>query len=125
MIKFTVASSPVPYLKGFANAFNKAVNNQIEADAIVIVSQARREHRFQTRTGNLVRSTKYKMSKRDNAATFFIDDVTAPYGKYIHDGFKFWHPDPYLFNAVKRNTKRIYKDTVAAIDRLIKKYHLG
>lgn len=124
MIQFTVSTNAVPQIKGFLRDFNKAVNDQIEADAIVTVSQARKIHRHTTRTGNLNRATQYKMFRRDNGVKFFIDDVKAEYGKYIHDGTKFWRKDPYLANAVKRNQKTMQKDIRVAIDKVIRKNHL-
>jgi len=125
MISFTVASNAVPNLKGFVRDMTVAVNNQIEADAIVTISQARQQHRFTTRTGNLVKSTKYKMSRRDSAVNFYIDNAKAVYGKFIHEGFKSWRPDRYLQKAVTKNMPKMYRDIKLAIDKVIRKNHLA
>lgn len=124
-IQFYVASSPVPAIKGFVRDLTKAVNDQIEADAIVTKIDAQNNHRYTVRTGNLRRNTTFKMDRRISAVKFYIDDVKAHYGKFIHDGFKTWSPDPFLSKAVTKGMKRTYTSVTKTINKLIKKYKLG
>lgn len=125
MIQFTVTSTVVPQIKGFIRDFSKAVNNQMEADAIVAIVDARNNHRHITRTGRLNRATTYKMSNRYSTVKFYINDMTANYGKYIHDGFKSWRPDRYLLKAVNRIAPKMYRDVSQAIAKIIKKNGLS
>jgi len=125
MIHFTVSGTAVPAIRGFANQIRMAMNNELEADAIVVIDQAHRIHRHITRTGNLNRATRYQMDKRNTAVKFYIADQRANYGKYVHDGTRYWRPDPFLFNAVRRNARRIYADMTRRVRSLIRKYKLG
>lgn len=55
-------------------------------------------HRFRSRTGNLVsaiESELYGLSGR-----VYIDDMVAPYGKFVHNGQRSWAPDPFVYDAV-------------------------
>lgn len=63
-----------------------------------ITRRAKILHRFRSRTGNLVsaiESEMYGLSGR-----VYIDDMLAPYGKFVHNGQRTWAPDPFIYDAV-------------------------
>ena len=80
---------------------------------------ARRNHRYKTDTGFLERSVKSKVDKL--SGTTFLDDGIADYGKYIHEGFKSWRPDQFLYRAFSRLTSKIVKGMQDAVNRAIRK----
>ncbi len=63
----------------------------------------------------------FEMAPRDMRSRLFINDAAVPYGKWIHEGFKSWRPDQYLYQSVERNTNHIYSKINDGIDRAIKK----
>lgn len=65
-----------------------------------IETRAKVLHRFRSRTGSLVaaiESELYGLSGR-----VYIDDILAPYGKFVHNGQRTWAPDPFVYNAVSQ-----------------------
>lgn len=81
----------------------------VENISIDIVKDANRQHRFKPQSGNLERSIKYRISitPKRIISFLFLDNRIANYGKYIHNGFKSWKPDPFLFNAVENKIKTL------------------
>jgi hypothetical protein len=82
----------------------------------LIEQEAKNSHKYQSRTGRLSRATSVR-TERDMLQGY-INDHLAPYGKYIHDGFKSWSPDPFIEQAIINNITTI--DSI--IDEEITKY---
>jgi len=106
----------------------KSVDNGISAAlkqaAPLIQSEARSKHRYQSRTGNLLRATTVVNTQTTIKA--YVDEAKAKYGKYIHDGFKSWAPDPFLNNAIESKLNDIDNIMASNIDRnLIKDRYNG
>ena len=78
-----------------------------------VQSTARREHRYNRQTGNLERSVKLEINQ--DGGSVYIDEAQANYGKYIHNGFKSWSPDPFLSDAANANQPQLAQ----ALDREI------
>jgi len=47
-----------------------------------------------------------------------IDPVQASYGFRIHQGFSTWKPDPFIFNAGKREEKKVINNIFNRIKKL-------
>jgi len=110
-------------LNEFNRYYDTYVKKDIDQISDKIIKEAKTSHRFKSRTGNLVEATKKELGiDRDSLkAIYKIDDVKAPYGKYIHEGFKSWAADKYLENAVERNKKEIIDAAEKGINEAISK----
>lgn len=106
-------------LKSFADDLPDAVDAGFEIASKKVLSDAARMHRFKSRTGNLISSLRSSISAE--SAEFMIDNAQAPYGKYVHEGFKSWQSDPFLQSAVNSNAENITNTVSAAIGKLIDK----
>lgn len=98
-----------------SNDVIKGVNNITPTIANIIEDEAKSNHRYKSRTGNLTSATKAVSTK--DAVRAYIDDTKAKYGKYIHDGKGRWSPDPFLDKAVANNLDRIDILLADSIDR--------
>ena len=81
--------------------------------------KARKDHRYNRQTGSLERATSSSLnsSKVNVSGKIFIADDIAPHGKYIHEGFKSWNPDQFIYEAT-RNADSII---VNEIEKQLKK----
>ena len=91
--------------------FFSKVSNFIEKISLDILLEAKQIHRFKARTGNLERSIKNQIRKTDKSivSRFHFDGRVANYGKFIHNGFHSWKPDPFLENSFDKHNKLIQK----------------
>jgi hypothetical protein len=80
--------------------------------------EAQRHHRYTRRTGRLERSIRSTMNR--TGGEVFIDDSMADYGKYVHEGFKSWNPDKFLYQAAEKYDKVLDVAVEKAIDDDIK-----
>jgi len=74
---------------------------------------ARKKHRYTRRKGFLEKATNHKVNDRGmelNGSIFIADDI-AKYGFFIHNGFKSWAPDQFVYKATEDSDK-IIKDTI-------------
>lgn len=65
-----------------------------------VAKYARNHHEYKARTGMLERATIYKVSENDLKGWVTIDRTIAPYGPYVHRGYK-------AFDIVPRNKKAL------------------
>ena len=87
----------------------KKLSALVEKLSLDIVIEAKANHRFTSRSNNLERSIKNRISYKPNRiiSTFSLDNRIANYGKYIHKGFRSWKPDPFLKDAFDNKTKNL------------------
>jgi hypothetical protein len=85
----------------------------------IVQTRARQNHRYTSRTGALSRSV--AASVLDSGLTGVVDlrDEIAEYGKYIHEGFKSWQPDPFIYDATEASLKDIEEQLTLGIERVI------
>ena len=102
-----IRRDPIPFSKF---GFDKLVK-VLENLSLDIVIEAKANHRFTSRSNNLERSIKYRIVQSPNKiqSIFSLDNRIANYGKFIHEGFRSWKPDPFLFNAIDNKTKNLKK----------------
>ena len=102
-----IRRDPIPFSKF---GFEKLVN-VLENISLDIVLEAKASHRFTSRSNNLERSIRNRIEQKHNKiiSFFTLDNRIANYGKYIHEGFRSWKPDPFLFNAIDNKTKNLKK----------------
>jgi hypothetical protein len=89
------------------------VNDGIEPFLKSVQVESKRHHRFHARTGKLTRSV--KISADNDGGSIYIDDASAPYGKYIHDGTRRWSADPFVQSAYESKQR----DLDVAVDRAL------
>jgi hypothetical protein len=89
----------------------KKLKDTIEKVSLDIVLEAKAQHRFTARTGNLERSIKNRVTAEANKilSIFELDNKIANYGKFIHNGFRSWKPDPFLEDSFNKHIKRLKK----------------
>jgi len=63
--------------------------------------KARKDHRYERRSGDLEKATNFGINKNKVSGKIFIADDIAPHGKYIHEGFKSWNPDQFIYKATQ------------------------
>lgn len=80
-----------------------------------VARDARANHRFTTRSGNLERFTVSEVSDTGLTGKVRIDDRNVPYGKYIHRGFRSWRPDQFVTKAFEGKKK----DTINMIQKAV------
>jgi len=80
-------------------------NQQMGARA---TATARMRHRYHRRSGLLSSSTKFIADEHE--ATVYIEDAAAPYGKYVHDGFRSWAPDQFIPEAIEASEEENLAD---------------
>lgn len=79
-------------------------------------------HRFRNRTGNLVsaiESEVYGLSGR-----VYIDDMLAPYGKFVHNGQRTWAPDPFIYDAVAELEDELTTSLKKTLEKTIEKNNI-
>lgn len=110
-------------LAGLAKDLVPTLTDELNKVSNEIVVEAKNNHRFKSRTGNLVEATKkeLKIDRESIRALYKIDNLKAPYGGYIHDGKKGWSADKYLENAVNRNEEKIMQALSRGTDKAIAK----
>jgi len=106
--------------------FSKDIKDEVEAvleeTFKKVVKEAQSVHRFRNRSGRLVSAVQAEI--KGYTARAFIDDGLAPYGGFIHDGFKTWAPDPFLADAFQRNASSIDRAFETSISRVIQRLGL-
>jgi hypothetical protein len=66
-----------------------------------VQATAKLHHRYTRRTGKL--SNAVVVVRNEHGGEVGINDASAPYGKYVHEGFKTWAPDKFLDDAAESN----------------------
>lgn len=97
MISVTVDISKVPDFEKLSGTINNKVIEVLHNHVDKVKMRARTNHRFVSRTGNLVSAI--KSTKKSDGGGVYIDNGQATYGKYIHSGFRSWAPDPFIYEA--------------------------
>lgn len=84
---------------------------------------AKANHRFTARSGNLERSIIPEVIRtNDNIiGMVFLKDEIALYGKYIHNGFRSWRPDPFLKNSAETHFEIIKQKLKQKFDEILRK----
>lgn len=76
-------------------------------------------HRFDSRTGSLVRSVAARVYDQGLTGSVELRNEIAEYGKYIHEGFKSWAPDPFIDVAMKKNLALIEQQITLGLQQVI------
>jgi len=109
--------------KNYTDDYYKTLRVGIKQGLTIIAESARANHRFKNDTYNLQnRSILEDTEKIDQLiGAVKIDNVQASYGARIHQGFATWEPDPFIFNAGKREKGRV----LAGIDKRLSRLNKG
>ena len=102
-------------------ALQRYVGAAMRSAVSVVEVSAKQNHRFKTRSGDLLRSVQSGVEDMGLSGFVELNDAIAEHGKYIHDGFKSWAPDPFVEQAFTSgaNMDMIEDKLSAAIDRMI------
>lgn len=112
---------------GVINAFNR-LPGLIERGARIAVKEwltsvqidARQHHRFTTRSAHgLEASVQVEIKPNVAGSNVYLDLGIANYGPFIHDGFKSWQADQFLFQAADRQKAELPKNIQKSIHRAI------
>lgn len=108
-------------IKRISRSFNNDAFEIISNGMTDTVLEAKATHRFTARSGNLERSviSEMKRSDKDIQGSVLLKDSIALYGKYIHNGFKSWSPDPFLRISTEKFFPLIINEIKAKIEQLI------
>ena len=88
-------------LSNLERLIDKNIDQALNLIGIKVANDAKNEHEYQSRTGNLRQSTQYWIDKATNQVKIFIDDAQADYGKYVHGD------DRFIYNAMVKNEQWI------------------
>lgn len=105
--------------------FTKEVRKEMKQSMEDVAARANMFHRFTTRSGNLERSVKTKVSNSGFTGTIRLEPGIASYGKYIHEGFKRWKPDQFLYSSFEKLKPEIIKNLQDGIMRGFRKVGLA
>jgi hypothetical protein len=97
-----ISSNSVEELPRLVREATQRAHEEIKA---LIEPLVKDDHRYTHRTHNLRNSTKVdnKFRYYQGLTEAYIDGSVAEYGKFIHDGFSSWQPDPFMTNAIENN----------------------
>jgi len=84
-----------------------------------VQTQARQKHEFTSQTGALVRSIDARVRDKGLTGEVMLRNEIAEYGKYIHEGFQSWAPDPFLDDAFKGNLQLIEQQITLGLQQVI------
>ena len=79
--------------------------------------EARQHHRYQNKSGRLMRAIKSSVDR--DSGSVYIDEGSAPYGKYVHDGTRHWASDPFITDAFDRKQADLERDADRAVGQAI------
>ena len=102
-----IQSGSVPFSRfGF-----RKLKETVEKVSKDIILEAKAQHRFTARSGNLERSIKNQIKAEPNKilSIFHLDHRIANYGKFIHEGFKSWKPDKFLEDSFNKHINMLKK----------------
>lgn len=86
-----------------------------------IQKQARRKHRFKSRSNQLERSVQQSVSSSGLSGKVYLEKGIARYGEFIHDGFKSWAPDEFLYNSAEKKERKVKEVLEKGIVKALKK----
>lgn len=88
-----LAAAPEKVRSGLRLALKRTASN--------IASEAKRTHRFKTRTGMLEKAVEFNVDDAAMKAEIYLNEAIAPYAKYVHEGTK-----PHIIRPKKRKLLR-------------------
>lgn len=96
----------------------KGISNGLAEASAYIQREARNNHRYRSRTGNL-RGATVARSYKDYINAEILDGA-ARYGRYVHGGHGSWAPDPFVEDAIKNNLNVIDELIAKGIDKKLR-----
>lgn len=122
-MSFTLSIDPERLIRGL-NKAPDTVYDEVMAEMgdqmEEVARDARRHHRFTTRSGDLERATLADVND-DMSGEVYIEDGIAVYGKYIYRGHGSWKADRYIHRAMRRRKAAIIESMSKAVDTGLKK----
>jgi hypothetical protein len=109
------------HLENLGRSITTAASKQIKQEMSEIVRTAKKDHRYTHRTRNLEKSTLTNDAMPPLTAEGHLDDGIAFYGKFIHQGFRTWSPDQFLYNALDQRKEQVQHNIEMAIEEAIRK----
>jgi hypothetical protein len=106
-------------LSGFDRLLKRHLSKALDLIGKKVSEDARREHRYTSRTGNLTSATTYYVDNIRQRVVVYIQENRAEYGKYVHDGTSNWRPDKFIDRAFIKNAAWINKVLEDAVDKAI------
>jgi hypothetical protein len=92
---------------GFNDLLQKHVDKALNKIGYALMIYARNNHRYQSRSGNLINSTRFSVNKTISRVRLYISEGQAEYGKYVHEGHGTWSADRFIDDAIIKNKQFI------------------
>ena len=102
-------------------ALSREVKPEMKIQLRDVQKQARRNHRFDTRSGAAERSIQTEISRSGFSGKVYLDLGIAAYARRLHKGWGTWRPDRFLNKAGKRLKPKIMTALQDAVKRGIRK----
>lgn len=108
---------------GLNDIMARHINKKLHKIGYFLAEYAKKNHRYNHRTGNLKRSTRFWVNKSISRVRLYISEQQAHYGKYVHEGHGTWKPDRFIDNAIKRNKDYIDREVAEAMRDATKEWN--
>jgi len=120
--------------KFFTGAPEKMESSALRAigqQLVIIQKTAKKEHRYMSTSGrrptgryyrnthNLERSVVTELDKKAKVGMVYLDTGIAKYGPFIHQGFKSWRPDQFLYAAFDKQLSQIQPAINTALSQAV------
>jgi len=121
-IKLKVSDGSIAMLNTISDkcpdVLRRHISNAMRSGMALVQTDARTTHRWNTVSGDLSRAITSGLED-DGGFTGFveIDESVAPYGKYLHEGYKGREADPWVQDAFDKNTSKLEDKIKLAIER--------
>lgn len=108
--EFTV-SLQTSGLKSDVSISQESVSKYIQSclrDSCRLVQRtARKEHEFESHTGNLERAIRFMVIKKLDTGVVYVDPVKADYGLYVHEGTGIFGPKKKKYDIFPKRAKAL------------------
>lgn len=110
---FTRELSELPY------RINKEAVNELKGIVAQVQQEARKTHRFRSRTGRLENSVQTLIDPSNISGEVYLESDIADYGLYVTEGHGSWSGDKFLDESLNKKEPEIVDRLTNAVERAI------
>lgn len=93
-------------------------------EELAVEARKKKHHRFITKGGFAEKSILSRTRRSGFIGQVYLETGIAHYSPYLHQGFRSWKPDEFLFSALEEKQSEIVGDVVGAINKGLRKVKL-